>query len=987
MRAIQPPHIKYVISGGFAVVLGLAILLVLVVFQGGAQASTLTVTNTNDSGAGSLRQAIFDAAPGDTIDFSVTGTILLTSGALSVSNLTINGPGPAMLSIDGNASSRIFTLGGGAIISGLTLKNGNDSSHGGGILANGGLMTITGSTISGNSAGFGGAIKGQGGTLTIIDSTISGNLTTTGLSDIEINTFATMNLINSTVSGNSRVGVLAGHDATVNLINSTVSGNGGGGVLAQHDTTMNLINSTVSGNGGVGILHNSTLPVNLINTISALNSGSDCQGTLTSQDHNLDSDGTCGLAATGDLPNTDPLLDPLGLRDNGGPTLTIALLPGSPAIDTGDDSVLGAPHNLSTDQRGAGFPRLLGAHVDIGAFEAQATDPPQVSPFTVTKTGDSSDGLCGVSDCSLREAIASGDSGDAIVIPTGVYTLSLGTELLVDQNLALTGAGSGDTIIQAAASSADATSRVFNIPTGKNVAISGVTVQNGNASGPFPADLGGGIVNQGTLTLTNSTVSGNSSRIGGGMSNEGALILSDTTVSGNSGTESAGGIYNEGTLTLTNSTISGNTAAVQHGGGIFNQSFGSVGGILTITNSTVTGNTAVQEGGGISSNGPLTMTNSTVSGNTTGTIGGGIRNQGTMTLTDSTISGNTASRGGGIANGGTLTITNSTVSGNFSVKGGGIWNNQLVLTITNSTVSGNTAPSGNGGGIANNNTVGINSTVNFKNTIIAGNNASAEPDCSGSPTSLGHNLIGDDTGCGLTPATGDLVNANPLLEALANNGGPTETHALLPASPAIDTGDDSVLGSPHNLTTDQRGAGFPRLQGAHVDIGAFEAAPLPNTPPVADPQTVDTTGDTPVLITLTGSDADAGDSLSFKVTRLPNSGDLSDGAPLAAPRSIAGDTVTYTPNAGVTGSDSFEFIANDATVDSAPATVTVNINPPPPGPEPLPRMPSLQQQLDILSGDAPSELAHSAINQLPGMLLGTPVVLPTSGGRLTPTPK
>ena len=337
--------------------------------------------------------------------------------------------------------------------------------------------------------------------------------------------------------------------------------------------------------------------------------------------------------------------------------------------------------------------------------------------------------------------------------------------------------------------------------------------------------------------------------------------------------------------------------------------------------------------------------------------------------------------GGGICNCGndnTLTLTNSTVSGNTAAFGGAIFNHLGNTTLTNSTVSGNTATA-QGGGIHD---TGTGGSVDLLNSIIAGNTVSGNAsDCSGILTSLGHNLSSDGT-CGLSLASGDLLNTDPLLGPLGlrNNGGPTLTVALLPGSAAIDTGDDSVLGSPHNLANDQRGAGFPRLQGAHVDIGAFEATP-PNTPPVADPQTVDTTQDTPVPITLTGSDADAANVLSFKISRLPNSGDLSDGTPVAAPRGIAGDTVTYTPNAGVTGTDSFEFVANDGTADSAAATVTVNINAPPPGPPALPRMPSLQQQFDILSGDdVPPELAHSAISQLPGMLLGTPVVLPTSGG-------
>ena len=106
-------------------------------------------------------------------------------------------------------------------------------------------------------------------------------------------------------------------------------------------------------------------------------------------------------------------------------------------------------------------------------------------------------------DCSFREAIAAANSGDTINIPIGTYTLTLGIELTIGTSLALNGAGSGDTIIQAATSSADATSRVFEI-TGGPVAISGVTVQNGNTDGS-----GGGIVNSDTLILTNSTVSGN----------------------------------------------------------------------------------------------------------------------------------------------------------------------------------------------------------------------------------------------------------------------------------------------------------------------------------------------------------------------------------------------------------------------------------------------------------------------------------------------
>ena len=117
------------------------------------------------------------------------------------------------------------------------------------------------------------------------------------------------------------------------------------------------------------------------------------------------------------------------------------------------------------------------------------------------------------------------------------------------------------------------------------------------------------------------------------------------------------------------------------------------------------------------------------------------------------------------------------------------------------------------------------------------------------------------------------MNVDPILGSLADNGGPTFTHALLPGSPAIDAGDDSVLDPPLSLTTDQRG--MPRLRAFHVDIGAFEFEPT-NTPPVADNQTVTTTVDTPVGIQPSGSDADTGDTLIFIITSLASRGTLLD---------------------------------------------------------------------------------------------------------------
>ena len=201
----------------------------------------------------------------------------------------------------------------------------------------------------------------------------------------------------------------------------------------------------------------------------------------------------------------------------------------------------------------------------------------------------------------------------------------------------------------------------------------------------------------------------------------------------------------------------------------------------------------------------LTIKNGKASG--TPSFGGGIFNAGTLTLSNSTVSGNTANYGGGIFNAGTgtLTLTNSTVSGNTATNesGGGGIRNANTLTVTNSTLSGNSAPSG--GGIYD------GATATLKNTIVA--DSPSGGNCGGGITDGGHNLD-SGTSCGFATANNSLSGVDPMLGPLADNGGPTWTHALLAGSPAIDKGDS------FGATTDQRGVSRP--QGAASDIGAFE---------------------------------------------------------------------------------------------------------------------------------------------------------------------
>ncbi|MCB1098707.1 MAG: hypothetical protein KDN22_24255 [Verrucomicrobiae bacterium] len=261
--------------------------------------------------------------------------------------------------------------------------------------------------------------------------------------------------------------------------------------------------------------------------------------------------------------------------------------------------------------------------------------------------------------------------------------------------------------------------------------------------------------------------------------------------------------------------------------------------------------------GGIRNRGALTINHTTVSDNFAEAKGGGIYNdEGTLTVNYSTISGNSSEAGGGINNNrGNLAVNYSTISGNSAEEGGGILNNEGTLTVAHSTISGNSASSG-GGGIFNqvgdaavvhttltgNNDTSIflsggifndaengseNATLMIGNTILnqgtSGANLVTRANGSGIAivTSQGGNLSSDDASSFLDHPS-DKVNTDPMLGTLADNGGPTLTHALVPGSPAIDAGfDDGNL-----PVTDQRGTGFPRIVGAAVDIGAYEAPNL-----------------------------------------------------------------------------------------------------------------------------------------------------------------
>ena len=458
--------------------------------------------------------------------------------------------------------------------------------------------------------------------------------------------------------------------------------------------------------------------------------------------------------------------------------------------------------------------------VIIGSHAARA------ATFTVDSPADQvdakpGDGKCAteLQTCTLRAAIqeANEQGGGTINLNPGTYTLTIAPnnalplaatgDLDVYGELTISGGGADKTIVDGGG-----LDRVFAMQVASRVTVSDVTIRNGKA---LPGDDGGGVWNMGALTLENVTVSGNQTRTdaslsadapGGGIFNAGTLQLRNCTITGNSAADMGGGIHNTGLLTVLQSTIANNTATADRGGGLSN--FNKA----VVVFSTISGNQATGNGGGVENGGGLTLTHSTISGNT-GELGGGIHNVGGLHMTDSTIAGNTARQsGGGIQN----EYSSDALKGALKLNG---------VTIAGNTAGAKNQSSPGGGGIANKKP----STTTLANTIIAGNRdmGGKAPDCRGSLLSVGYNLVQSTDGCKIKGTqTGDVTGKDAKLGPLANNGGPTQTMALLAGSPAIDAGNPAKPGSGKGACelVDQRGQ--PRaVSGAGkpiCDIGAFE---------------------------------------------------------------------------------------------------------------------------------------------------------------------
>ncbi len=494
--------------------------------------------------------------------------------------------------------------------------------------------------------------------------------------------------------------------------------------------------------------------------------------------------------------------------------------------------------------------------------------------FTVTDTSDS------IADTgSLRFALsqanaASGDSTisfDATAFPAAVLTtITLGGTPLSISNatgkITIDGLGAGRVAISGGATTANGQttggSTVFAVNANATAEIDGITILNGNALNN-PAGFaslngsGGGVYNLGSLVLGSDKISGNLAELGGGIFNATTLSLFNTIISGNHGNSGAGGLdQTSGAIaTLIGDTFSANTSTTSVGGILgeqatfsisatnFNANTGASGGAITIaggslsltgsnvsSNTVAAGNGSSPVGGGIFANGgSVTLLNDTFAGNSA-VDGGAIDSSASLSITACTFASNTATDTGGAiyASGNTLAIVNSTFANNIATSvGGAIFDNDFKSQITDTTIAGNLAPQG--GGIYDQFVAAI-----IDGTMIA-TNAKSTSDSSPSDwtgiaanTSSSNNLLGVGGTSGLNHGfNGNLVGTTaspiaPLLGAFASNGGPTQTLALLPGSPAIAAGNNFLDVNNNPITTDQRK--LPRPTETPPDIGAVPDA-------------------------------------------------------------------------------------------------------------------------------------------------------------------
>jgi hypothetical protein len=768
-----------------------------------ARADSYEVTNTDNSGPGSLRQAITDANnhPGaDTITFaaSTNGTPIVlvgpagenvnASGDLDIldgGDLTIQGNGTSNTVIDGSGIDRVFHVcpGGGCThtvtFSSLTIQNGTVSGGGGGIRNEAGTTIVDGSILLANIAINGGGISNFATLIIQNGSTIGGvgnaNIALFGNGGGIYNYAGTTTVDGSTISANltSKHGGGIWNQATLNIQNGSLIGETGAGNIASNDGggiynfeagIVTVFNSTISannatGNGG-GIYNQSTLMVQN----GSLIGGSGTSNSAALGGGIFNNSGTTTIDGSTISANT--ATDGAGIHNKA----TLTIQNGSTIGGSGAGNIAG---NV-----GGGILNALSGTATVSGSTVSANSA------TIFGGGILNLNTLNIQDGSSIGVIGAGNTaadGGGIFNTTGTTTV---TDSEVVSNTATTNGGGifnqlgGEVILDSSTFSAnradDYGGGVYNLAT--------LTVQNGSL---FTANTaisygGGAIYNDGTTTVENSSINDNLAKTwdAGGIYNDdnGVATVDGSTVNDNTADDYGGAIYNDGTLYVQNgSTINNNTSLNDNGGGIYNDGNGTA----TVDDSTVNDNTASDYGGGIYNernatlivqNGStigvagagnsarwgggiysenyaeVTIDSSIVNSNTaTYGYGGGIYNDFTLAfLNSSIIAGNTAARpGGGIYNGGPMTVTNSFISDNQSdTDGGGIYNDGTLIVNGGSTIIDNKAA--NGGGIFNDrDTIVIGSRILNNRASNTGGGVYNDWDITGAISVTGSCIVGN----------------------------------------------------------------------------------------------------------------------------------------------------------------------------------------------------------------------------------------------------
>ena len=635
----------------------------------------VTVTNSNDSGSGSLREAIdaqTSAEPYHIVfDSSLNGEeIVLTSGQLEIGTELLTridaSDLPDGLTISGNDTSRVFNIDADstAMLESLTITGGNALGAEGGAINNSGDLMLTRSAVFGNTADTGGGIYTSGdGSFILINSTLVENSAANG-GGIYIGLSTDAFLQYCTITDND------------------ASGNGGGLLINDGASRLTIDNTIVAENMASGTGSDIQKTAGTV-----LPTGTNLIGDNSTVDTEFPAGSLNGTAAN----PLDPVLAPFG--PYGGPTPTRPPFVYSPIIDPAGGKLASLQ---PTDQRG--FDRtvdgdlIVGQIVDIGAVEGAPV-------YRVINNNDDGPG-------SLRFGLEQGTVPGHIIFDSVVneqeIVLTTGELLVPEWNLFWLDTSEIDSVSVSGGDS----SRVFNVSANSFITFEpGITLTQGNAT------EGGALYNEGNVTLLETTISDSVGTVGGGIYNSGNITLEETTVDGNSSGTDGGAIYNDadGIFAATNSTVSGSTTG--DNGSIYNS------GELTLLRSTVSGNSAGNHGGAIYSDGSLTVTNSTlVSNSAENGDGGGIHT----------------------SNSELVTLKYVTLVDNYAGNRGGGWfidDYDLTVTIKNTIVAQNTAE-GIGDNVRPD--VGIDvhrrgGTINAEGTNLIGDNETVEVEFPESP--------------------------------------------------------------------------------------------------------------------------------------------------------------------------------------------------------------------------------------------------------------